>query len=251
MLTKRVIPCMDVTNGRVVKGINFVDLRDAGDPVELAKVYDREGADEVIFLDITATSDDRDTTIDLASRAAAELRIPYTVGGGFRDIAGARTMIASGADKISMCSAALRDPELITLASRAFGSQAVIVAIDAKRVGDGDKWEAYVAGGRIPTGVDAIAWAEEAARRGAGEILLNSMDADGTQQGFDLEMISAMRREVSIPIIASGGAGKAEDFPPAIAAGADAVLAASIFHFSKVTIGEVKSALRAAGYTVR
>ena len=215
MLTKRVIPCMDVTNGRVVKGINFVDLRDAGNPVELAKVYDREGADEVIFLDITATSDDRATTIGLASRAAAELRIPYTVGGGFRDIAGARTMIAAGADKISMCSAALRDPELITLASRAFGSQAVIVAIDAKRVGDGDKWEAYVAGGRIPTGVDAIAWAEEAARRGAGEILLTSMDRDGTQDGFDIPLTRTVARAVPIPVIASGGVGKLEHFAEA------------------------------------
>ena len=252
MLTKRVIPCMDVTNGRVVKGINFVDLRDAGDPVELAKVYDREGADEVIFLDITATSDDRATTIDLASRAAAELRIPYTVGGGFRDIAGARTMIASGADKISMCSAALRDPELITLASRAFGSQAVIVAIDAKRVGDGDKWEAYVAGGRIPTGVDAIAWAEEAARRGAGEILLTSMDRYGTQDGFDIPLTRTVARAVPIPVIASGGVGKLEHFAEGIIDGeADAVLAASVFHFGTFSIRQVKEYMAREGIPVR
>ena len=184
MLTKRVIPCLDVHDGRVVKGVNFVDLRDAGDPVELARKYDHEGADEVVFLDITATSDDRATTIDLAARAAAELRIPYTVGGGFRDVAGCRTMIAAGADKVSLNSAAVRDPSLITATATAFGSQAVICAIDAKRVGREDRWEVYLAGGRQATGIDAVAWAEEAARRGAGEILLTSMDRDGTKDGL-------------------------------------------------------------------
>ena len=252
MLTKRVIPCMDVKNGRVVKGVNFVDLVDAGDPVELARVYDREGADEVVFLDITATSDDRATTIDLASRAAAELRIPYTVGGGFRDIAGARTMIAAGADKVSMCSAALRDPSLITLAAQAFGSQAVIVAIDAKRTGKGDTWEAYVAGGRIPTGVDAIAWAEEAARRGAGEILLTSMDRDGTLDGFDIPLTRTVARAVPIPVIASGGVGTLEHFAEGIIDGeADAVLAASVFHFGTFTIRQVKEYMASQGIPVR
>ena len=186
MLTKRVIPCLDVKDGRVVKGVNFVDLRDAGDPVELASKYDREGADEVVFLDITATSDDRRTTIELASHAAEHLRIPYTVGGGFRDVAGCRTMIAAGADKVSINSAAVKEPGIITACADAFGSQAVIVAIDAKQVGNTDKWEVYLAGGRIPTGIDAVAWAEEAARRGAGEILLTSMDRDGTKDGFDI-----------------------------------------------------------------
>ena len=180
MLTKRVIPCLDVKDGRVVKGVNFVDLRDAGDPVELASKYDREGADEVVFLDITATSDDRRTTIELASHAAERLRIPYTVGGGFRDVAGCRTMIAAGADKVSINSAAVKEPGIITACADAFGSQAVVVAIDAKQVGNTDKWEVYLAGGRIPTGIDAVTWAEEAARRGAGEILLTSMDRDGT-----------------------------------------------------------------------
>ena len=212
MLTKRVIPCLDVKDGRVVKGVNFVDLRDAGDPVELARKYDHEGADEVVFLDITATSDDRATTIDLASRAAAELRIPYTVGGGFRDVAGCRTMIAAGADKVSVNSAAVRDPSLITAAATAFGSQAVICAIDAKRVGREDRWEVYLAGGRQATGIDAVAWAEEAARRGAGEILLTSMDRDGTKDGFDLALTRAVARAVPIPVIASGGVGTLEHF---------------------------------------
>ena len=188
MLEKRVIPCLDVKEGRVVKGVNFVDLVDAGDPVELARAYDVEGADEVVFLDITATSDDRSTTIELASRAAEELRIPYAVGGGFRDVAGMRQMIAVGADKVSVNSAAVREPELISQAASAFGSQAVVVAIDARRRGSTDSWEVFTAGGRTPTGIDAVAWAEEAARRGAGEILLTSMDRDGTKDGFDLAL---------------------------------------------------------------
>ena len=252
MLTKRVIPCMDVKDGRVVKGVNFVDLRDAGDPVELASFYDREGADEVVFLDITATSDNRATTVDMASRAAREVRIPYTVGGGFRDVAGLRTMIAAGADKCSLNSAAVADPSLITRAAAAFGSQAVVVAIDAKHVGPGDKWEVYVAGGRTATGYDAVSWAEEAARRGAGEILLTSMDRDGTQDGFDLALTRAVARAVPIPVIASGGVGALEHFAEGVIEGeADAVLAASVFHFGTYTIRQVKEYMAGEGIPVR
>ena len=252
MLTKRVIPCLDVKDGRVVKGVNFVDLRDAGDPVELATRYDREGADEVVFLDITATSDDRATTIELASHAAAELRIPYTVGGGFRNLDSCRTMIAAGADKVSINSAAVRDPQLITQCASAFGSQAVICAIDAKRCGTGDSWEVYLAGGRTPTGIDAVAWAEEAARRGAGEILLTSMDRDGTKDGFDLALTRAVARAVSIPVIASGGVGTLEHFAEGIIEGeADAVLAASVFHFGTYSIREVKEYMASQGIPVR
>ncbi len=252
MLTKRVIPCMDVKDGRVVKGVNFVDLRDAGDPVELASFYDREGADEVVFLDITATSDNRATTVDMASRAAREVRIPYTVGGGFRDVAGLRAMIAAGADKCSLNSAAVADPSLITRAAAAFGSQAVVVAIDAKHVGPGDKWEVYVAGGRTATGYDAVSWAEEAARRGAGEILLTSMDRDGTQDGFDLALTRAVARAVPIPVIASGGVGALEHFAEGVIEGeADAVLAASVFHFGTYTIRQVKEYMAGEGIPVR
>ena len=252
MLTKRVIPCMDVSNGRVVKGVNFVDLRDAGDPVELASTYDHEGADEVVFLDITATSDERATTIALASRAAAELRIPYTVGGGFHDVASCRTMIAAGADKVSINSAAVKDPTILTLAAEAFGSQAVICAIDAKHVGPGDRWEVYLAGGRIPTGIDAVGWAEEAARRGAGEILLTSMDRDGTKDGFDIPLTRAVARAVPIPVIASGGVGTLEHFAEGIIDGeADAVLAASVFHFGTFTIRQVKEYMASQGIPVR
>ncbi len=252
MLTKRVIPCMDVKDGRVVKGVNFVDLRDAGDPVELASFYDREGADEVVFLDITATSDNRATTVDMASRAAREVRIPYTVGGGFRDVAGLRAMIAAGADKCSLNSAAVADPSLITRAAAAFGSQAVVVAIDAKHVGPGDKWGVYVAGGRTATGYDAVSWAEEAARRGAGEILLTSMDRDGTQDGFDLALTRAVARAVPIPVIASGGVGALEHFAEGVIEGeADAVLAASVFHFGTYTIRQVKEYMAGEGIPVR
>ena len=251
MLTKRVIPCMDVNNGRVVKGVNFVDLRDAGDPVEMAEFYDGQGADEVIFLDITATSDDRATTVELASRAARELAIPYTVGGGFRDVAGMRCMVAAGADKVSVNSAAVKDPELITRAALAFGSQAVICAIDAKRVGY-DKWEVYVAGGRKATGIDAVEWAQEAARRGAGEILLTSMDCDGCQDGFDIPLTRTVARAVPIPVIASGGAGTLDHFAEGIIDGeADAVLAASVFHFGTFTVREVKEHMAKAGIPVR
>lgn len=256
MLTKRVIPCLDVKDGRVVKGVNFVSLRDAGDPVELASAYDREGADEVIFLDITATSDNRATTIDMAAHAAEELAIPYTVGGGFRDLASMRRMVAAGADKVSLNSAAVRDPSFITAAA-AFGSQAVIVAIDAKRVGEpgapgADRWEVYLAGGRTPTGIDAVTWAQEAARRGAGEILLTSMDRDGTKEGFDLALTRAVARAVPIPVIASGGVGTLEHFAEGIIEGeADAVLAASVFHFGTYSIRQVKEYMASQGIPMR
>lgn len=257
VLTKRIIPCLDVKDGRVVKGVNFVSLRDAGDPVELAAAYDREGADEVVFLDITATSDDRATTIDMAAHAADELSIPYTVGGGFRDVAGMRAMVAAGADKVSLNSAAIKDPSLITKAAAAFGSQAVICAIDAKRIGvpgspGADRWEVYVAGGRKATGIDAVEWARKAARRGAGEILLTSMDRDGTKEGFDLALTRAVARAVSIPVIASGGVGTLEHFAEGIIEGeADAVLAASVFHFGTFSIRQVKEYMAAQGIPVR
>lgn len=257
MLTKRVIPCLDIKDGRVVKGVNFVSLRDAGDPVELARAYDREGADEVVFLDITATSDNRATTIEMAAHAAEELAIPYTVGGGFRDLAGMRTMVAAGADKVSLNSAAVRDPSLISQAAAAFGSQAVVVAIDAKHVGlpgasGADKWEVFTAGGRNATGIDAVAWAEEAARRGAGEILLTSMDRDGTKAGFDLALTRAVARAVPIPVIASGGVGALEHFAEGVIEGeADAVLAASVFHFGTFSIHQVKEYMASQGIPVR
>ena len=257
MLTKRVIPCLDVKDGRVVKGVNFVGLRDAGDPVELAAAYDRAGADEVVFLDITATSDNRGTTIDMASHASEELSIPYTVGGGFRDLAGMRAMVAAGADKVSLNSAAVKDPALITLAASAFGTQAVVCAIDAKRVGEpgapgADRWEVYVAGGRVATGLDAVEWAREAACRGAGEILLTSMDRDGTKDGFDLALTRAVARAVPIPVIASGGVGTLEHFAEGIIEGeADAVLAASVFHFGTFSIRQVKEYMASQGIPVR
>lgn len=253
MLTKRVIPCMDVKDGRVVKGVNFVNLRDAGDPIELAQRYDAQKADEVIFLDITATSEGRKTTIDMASRASEELHLPYCVGGGFRSIADIRTMIAAGADKVSINSAAIADPSLLTAAASAFGSQAVVCAIDAKRVaGAGDKWEVYVSGGRKATGIDAIEWARETARRGAGEILLTSMDRDGSKDGFDCALTRMVARAVDIPVIASGGVGKIEHFAEGIIEGeADAVLAASVFHFGELTIREVKEYMASQGIPVR
>ncbi|MDR0500758.1 MAG: imidazole glycerol phosphate synthase subunit HisF [Coriobacteriales bacterium] len=253
MLTKRVIPCLDVKDGRVVKGVNFVQLRDAGDPVELARFYDEQGADEVVFLDITATHEGRATTIKMATRASEELHIPYTVGGGFRDLESMRTMIAAGADKLSVNSAAVRNPKLITQASLQFGSQAVLCAIDAKRVaGAGDKWTVYLNGGRLDTGIDAIAWAKEACKRGAGEILLTSMDRDGTKDGFDLALTRAVARAVNIPVIASGGVGKLEHFAQGVIEGeADAVLAASVFHFAELTIRQVKEYLFKQGIAVR
>lgn len=253
MLAKRVIPCMDVKGGRVVKGVSFVGLRDAGDPVELARRYDEQRADEVIFLDITATHEGRGTMVDVASRASEELHLPYCVGGGFRSIADIRTMIAAGADKISINSAAVDNPALITQAAAAFGSQAVLCAIDAKRVaGDRDKWEVYVHGGRKATGMDAVEWAVEAARRGAGEILLTSMDRDGGKDGFDLALTRAVSRTVRIPVIASGGAGTLEHFAEGILEGeADAVLAASVFHFGTYTVRQVKEYLAEQGIPVR
>ena len=220
MLTKRVIPCLDVKDGRVVKGVNFVNLRDAGDPVDLANAYDEQGADEVIFLDITATHEGRKTTIAMASRASEEVHIPYAVGGGFKNVADMRQMIAAGADKVSLNSAALADPSIITAGALAFGSQAILVAIDAKRASDGsDRWTAYVHGGRKDTGIDAIEWAREAARRGAGEILLTSMDCDGSKDGFDIALTRTVARAVDIPVIASGGVGKLEHFAQGIIEG--------------------------------
>ncbi len=253
MLTKRVIPCLDVKDGRVVKGVNFVNLRDAGDPIELACRYDEQRADEVIFLDITATSDDRATTVGLAARASEELHLPYCVGGGFRSVADIRRMIAAGADKVSVNSAAVADPALITAAARAFGTQAVVCAIDAKAVaGSRDRWEVYVAGGRKATGIDAVAWAREAARRGAGEILLTSMDRDGSRDGFDCALTRAVARAVDIPVIASGGVGELDHFAQGILEGeADAVLAASVFHFGELTIRQVKEHMRSFGIPVR
>ena len=252
MLTKRVIPCLDVKDGRVVKGVNFVNLRDAGDPVELAAAYDLAGADEVVFLDITATNEGRKTTIAMASRASEELHIPYAVGGGFGTIVDIRTMIAAGADKISINSAAVRDPALITAAATAFGSQAIICAIDAKRIGTTDKWQVYLNGGRVATDLDAVSWAAEAARRGAGEILLTSMDRDGSKDGFDLALTRAVSRAVEIPVIASGGVGCLEHFAQGILEGeADAVLAASVFHFGELTIRQVKEYLAEQGIAVR
>lgn len=253
MLTKRVIPCMDVKDGRVVKGVNFINLRDAGDPIELAARYDDEGADEVIFLDITATSDNRATTIGLASRASEELRLPFTVGGGFRSIADIRQMISAGSDKVSVNSAAVKDPMLIKEASEAFGTQAIIVAIDAKqRIDNPNKWEVYIAGGRTATGIDAVEWAQKAARLGAGEILLTSMDRDGSREGFDCALTRAVSRAVDIPVIASGGVGKLEHFAQGILEGeADAVLAASVFHFGELTVREVKEDMQRHGIPVR
>ena len=253
MLTKRVIPCMDVKDGRVVKGVNFVNLRDAGDPIELAQRYDEQKADEVIFLDITATHEGRATTIALAGRASEELHLPYCVGGGFHNIDDIRTMIAAGADKVSINSAAVADPSILTKAAALFGTQAIICAIDAKHVAGGlDKWEVYVHGGRKATGIDAVEWAREAERRGAGEILLTSMDRDGSQDGFDIPLTRAIARAVNIPVIASGGVGKLEHFAEGIIEGeADAVLAASVFHFGTYTVRQVKEYMRSQGIPVR
>jgi imidazole glycerol-phosphate synthase subunit HisF len=248
---KRVIPCLDVDRGRVVKGTGFVDLRDAGDPVELASRYDLDGADELVFLDITATSDQRDTVVDLARRSADEVFVPFTIGGGIRSVADAQAVLDAGADKVSVNSAALARPELIDELAAQFGVQCVVVAIDAKRAEDGRSWEAYVAGGRRPTGRDAVAWAREAAHRGAGEILLTSMDRDGSNAGYDLELTAAVAAEVGVPVIASGGAGTLEHLAEALRVGADAVLCASIFHYGQHTVPEVKRYLARAGIAVR
>ncbi len=248
---KRVIPCLDVDGGRVVKGVSFVDLRDAGDPVELAARYDAAGADELVFLDITATSDRRSTVVELARQAADELFIPFTIGGGIRSVADAQAVLDAGADKVSVNSAALARPQLIDELARTFGSQCVVLAIDAKRVPDRHEWEAFLAGGRTPTGRDAVAWAAEGESRGAGEILLTSMDRDGSGAGYDLELTRAVAHRVGVPVIASGGAGRLEDLPAAIEAGADAVLLASILHYGRHTVGEVKRFLADAGVPVR
>ncbi len=250
MLTKRVIPCLDVTNGRVVKGTNFVALRDAGDPVELAIEYDRQGADELVFLDITASSDDRAPLLDVIARTAERCFMPLTVGGGVRSVDDMRRMLLAGADKVSLNTAALARPELINECSRAFGAQCVVIAIDAKR--DGDSWGVFTHGGRRPAGRDALAWAREVEARGAGEILLTSMDADGTKEGFDLKLTAAISDAVRIPVIASGGAGTLEHLADALLAGkADAVLAASIFHFGQHTVGEAKAHLARRGLPMR
>ncbi len=254
-LAVRVIPCLDVDNGRVVKGVNFVDLRDAGDPVELARAYDAAGADELVFLDITASSGDRQTTYDVVSRTADQVFIPLTVGGGVRTVDDIDRLLRAGADKAGINTAAISRPEFLTQAANRFGSQCVVLSVDARRV-QGDTvtasgFEVTTHGGRVGTGIDAVSWAAEGASRGAGEILLNSMDADGTKDGFDTELIEMVRREVSVPVIASGGAGKLADFAPAVAAGADAVLAASVFHFGILRIPQVKAELAQAGYPVR
>jgi cyclase len=250
MHLKRVIPCLDVDAGRVVKGTNFVDLRDAGDPVELAARYDAEGADEVVFLDITATSSKRDTIVELARRTADDVFVPFTIGGGIRSTADAQAVLDAGADKVSVNSAAVARPELLDELADVFGIQCVVLAIDAKaRAGGG--WEVFVAGGRTPTGRDVLEWAREGVRRGAGEILLTSMDRDGTEHGYDLGLTSAVAGAVDVPVIASGGAGNLQHLADALRAGADAALAASIFHYGQHSVGEAKRFLAEAGIPVR
>jgi len=249
MHAKRVIPCLDVDRGRVVKGTGFVDLRDAGDPIELAERYDAAGADELVFLDITATHDRRDTVVDLARRTADNVFIPFTIGGGIRSVADAQAVLDAGADKVSVNSAAVARPELIGELAEQFGAQCVVLAIDAKQAGDG--WEVFVAGGRTPTGRDAVAWAREGVERGAGEILLTSMDRDGTNAGYDVPLTRAVAEAVAVPVIASGGAGELDHLVEALAAGADAVLCASIFHYGRHTMDAVKAHLAAAGVPVR
>lgn len=251
MLAKRIIPCLDVTAGRVVKGVNFLNLRDAGDPVELADRYNQQGADELVFLDITASSDDRDIMVEVVARTARKVFIPLTVGGGIRSVADARRILLAGADKVSVNTAAVRRPELISELAREFGSQAVVLAIDAKRKGPG-AWTVYVRGGRDDAGLDAIEWAVRGEQLGAGEILLTSMDTDGVQTGFDCELTRAVSRATSIPVIASGGAGKPEHFLEVLTEGeADAALAASIFHYGTYTVGDLKRYLAARGVPVR
>jgi imidazole glycerol-phosphate synthase subunit HisF len=252
MHLKRVIPCLDVDAGRVVKGTNFVDIRDAGDPVELAALYDAEGADELVFLDITATSDKRDTVVELARRVADECFIPFTIGGGIRSVEDAQAVLDAGADKVSVNSAAVARPELISELGDVFGAQCVVLAIDAKSTaGASGPWEVFVAGGRTPTGRDVVQWAREGVKRGAGEILLTSMDRDGTSDGYDLELTRAVAEAVGVPVIASGGAGTLEHLATALQAGADAALAASIFHYGTYRIREAKEHLAAAGIAVR
>ena len=253
MLAKRIIPCLDVKNGRVVKGVNFVDLRDAGDPVEQAQIYDAAGADELVFLDITATHEARKTVMEMARAVADQVFIPFTVGGGIRTVDDMRDVLRSGADKISINSAAVRDPQLISQGAREFGSQAIVVAIDARRVaGPVARWEVFVRGGREATGLDAVAWVQEVEARGAGEILLTSMDGDGTQAGYDILLTRTVSEAVKIPVIASGGAGELRHFGEALTdGGADAALAASLFHYQQLTIAQVKDYLLSEGVAVR
>ncbi|HEY0948851.1 imidazole glycerol phosphate synthase subunit HisF [Nocardioides sp.] len=251
-LAVRVIPCLDVDAGRVVKGINFTELRDAGDPVELARTYDAEGADELTFLDISASHEGRATTMEIVSRTAEEVFIPLTVGGGVSSVADVDRLLRAGADKVAVNTAAISRPELVAEIADRFGSQVLVLSVDARRApGTPSGFEVTTHGGRRSAGLDAIEWAARAAGLGAGEILLNAMDADGTQDGFDLELIRAVRREVTVPVIASGGAGAVEHFPPAVEAGADAVLAATVFHFGTLRIADVKASLAGAGYPVR
>ena len=252
MLTKRIIPCLDVNAGRVVKGVNFVNLRDAGDPVECAKAYDAAGADELVFLDITASSDRRNTVVDMVRRVAEQVFIPFTVGGGIRTVDDFRAILREGADKISVNSSAIETPELITEAAEKFGSQCVVVAIDARRRENGDGWTIYKHGGRIDCGIDAVEWAVSCEKRGAGEILLTSMDCDGTKAGYDIELTRAIAESVGIPVIASGGAGTLAHFYDALTDGrADAALAASLFHYKELEIREVKEYLSGRGVAVR
>ncbi len=250
-LARRVIPCLDVTAGRVVKGVSFVNLVDAGDPVELAAVYDAEGADELVFLDITATVEARATLYEVVARTAEQVFIPLTVGGGVRVAEDVGRLLRAGADKVSVNSAAVRDPELLSAGAGTYGVQCMVLAIDARRRPGGRGWEVVVDGGRTPTGRDALAWAQEGARRGAGELLVTSMDADGRRTGYDLDLVTAMTSAVDVPVIASGGAGSVGHFVAACRAGADAVLAASVFHFGQLSVGEVKQGLAAAGLPVR
>jgi cyclase len=247
---KRVIPCLDVDAGRVVKGTRFIDIRDAGDPVELAAHYDAEGADELVFLDITATHEKRDTMVQLARRTADSVFVPFTIGGGIREVSDAQAVLDAGSDKISVNSAAVARPELIDELANVFGAQCVVLAIDAKRR-DADGWEVFVAGGRTPTGRDAVRWAREGTERGAGEVLLTSMDRDGTRDGYDLELTRAVADAVAVPVIASGGAGELDHLVEGVRAGADAVLCASIFHYGRYRIGEAKERLAATGIPVR
>ena len=252
MFTKRIIPCLDVHDGRVVKGVNFVNLKDAGDPVAVAAAYDKAGADEVVFLDITASSDARNTVVDMVRRVAQTVFIPFTVGGGIRTVEDFKVLLREGADKISINSSAINTPELISDAADKFGSQCVVVAIDARRREDGSGWNVYKNGGRIDTGLDAVEWAMRANRMGAGEILLTSMDCDGTKAGYDLELTKAIAEAVSIPVIASGGAGNLAHFKEALTDGkADAALAASLFHYKELEIREVKEYLHGCGVSVR
>ena len=252
MYTKRIIPCLDVHNGRVVKGVNFVDLKDAGDPVEIGKAYDKAGADELVFLDITATADARQTVVDMVRKVAETVFIPFTVGGGIRSVADFKALLREGADKISINSSAINDPRLISEAADKFGSQCVVVAVDAKKRPDQSGWNIYKNGGRIDVGIDAVEWAVKVEKLGAGEILLTSMDGDGTKAGYDLELTRRIAEAVSIPVIASGGAGTPEHFYEALTAGkADAALAASLFHYKELEIREVKEYLRGKGVSVR